>query len=315
MNPDSNDFRPMTGTYLHEQRFSLLRPLSDCSPFVIGGVGGSGTRVVAKLLIEAGINMGHDLNDSLDDLSFTVLFKRSGLWPLADNLSSLEIALRIYLEARRQSCVNRYEALGREQIEELFAEIAQEGSWREAGSIEDRFTALLHGIGSTKSRSKSLWGWKEPNSHVVLPYLLATLPNIKYLHVVRNGLQMAESQNQNQLKVWGRAFLGEEATGSSAQNSFDYWCAVQERILAITEQHGDRIISVRYEDIIDSPLLSARQIGSFLGIDLTQASLAEWTDWIQQGTANKGNPKVISSSPITVSTHQKAILKQAGYEL
>ena len=305
----------MSGMYLHEQRLPLLTPLSNCSPFVIGGVGGSGTRVVAKLLIEAGVNMGHDLNDSLDDLSFTVLFKRSGLWPLADNLLSLQVALRIYLEARGQSCIYQHEALGRDQIEETFAEIAQEGSWREAGSIEDRFIVLNNGVGHTKFHSKSLWGWKEPNSHVVLPYLLATLPNMRYLHVVRNGLQMAESQNQNQLKVWGRAFLGEEANGSLAQNSFDYWCTVQERIFALTEQYSDRIISVRYEDIIESPLLSVQQIGTFLGIELTQASLDEWTDWIQPGTAKRSRPEVPASPSITVSTQQKVILKKAGYEL
>jgi hypothetical protein len=42
----------------------------------IGGVGGSGTRVGAALPRELGYYTGDDLNESLDNLWFTLLFKR-----------------------------------------------------------------------------------------------------------------------------------------------------------------------------------------------------------------------------------------------
>src|SRR5947207_2715003 len=46
-------------------------------PVAVGGVGGSGTRVVAALLREAGVYLGADLNDSLDNLWFRLLFRRA----------------------------------------------------------------------------------------------------------------------------------------------------------------------------------------------------------------------------------------------
>ncbi len=41
----------------------------------IGGMGGSGTRLIARILVECGIYMGSDLNEALDNLVFTRLFK------------------------------------------------------------------------------------------------------------------------------------------------------------------------------------------------------------------------------------------------
>lgn len=49
------------------------------APTAIGGLGGSGTRVFAALLQEAGIYIGDCLNEPLDNLWFTVLIKRSVL--------------------------------------------------------------------------------------------------------------------------------------------------------------------------------------------------------------------------------------------
>ena len=41
------------------------------APLAVGGVGGSGTRLIAQMLIEMGYAMGTRLNESLDDLDFT----------------------------------------------------------------------------------------------------------------------------------------------------------------------------------------------------------------------------------------------------
>ena len=45
-------------------------------PVVIGGVGGSGTRVIAEILRELKFFIGNDLNGPLDNLTYTLLFKR-----------------------------------------------------------------------------------------------------------------------------------------------------------------------------------------------------------------------------------------------
>ncbi len=45
-------------------------------PVVIGGVGGSGTRLIAQILKDLGYFMGNDLNEANDNLLFPLLFKR-----------------------------------------------------------------------------------------------------------------------------------------------------------------------------------------------------------------------------------------------
>jgi hypothetical protein len=48
----------------------------EVGPVAVGGVGGSGTRVIASLVSSLGYQIGNNLNRAQDDLTFTVLFKR-----------------------------------------------------------------------------------------------------------------------------------------------------------------------------------------------------------------------------------------------
>src|SRR6266550_6138718 len=52
---------------------------SSVQPVAIGGVGGSGTRLVAEILRHLGYYMGRDLNEASDNLWFTLLFRRTEL--------------------------------------------------------------------------------------------------------------------------------------------------------------------------------------------------------------------------------------------
>merc|ERR1711965_1205020 len=63
----------------HERLESLDMPKSD-DFIMIGGVGGSGTRVFAESLLNAGIRSLSDLNSASDHLGSTLLFKRSDIF-------------------------------------------------------------------------------------------------------------------------------------------------------------------------------------------------------------------------------------------
>ena len=53
-------------------------------PVAIGGVGGSGTRLIAQFLNSLGYYMGDNLNPSADNLWFTLLFKRVDILETSD---------------------------------------------------------------------------------------------------------------------------------------------------------------------------------------------------------------------------------------
>src|SRR5512139_426255 len=68
--------------------------MSD-EPVAIGGLGGSGTRVVAAILQEAGVDIGPHLNRSLDNLFFSNLLKDPQWFATADD-DQIESRLRLF---------------------------------------------------------------------------------------------------------------------------------------------------------------------------------------------------------------------------
>lgn len=253
---------------LHNISPDQLTPLSDAAPIAVGGIGGSGTRLIARLLVELGYDMGSDLNDSLDELGFTALFKRIELWPLDANLQELEQALSVYLTARGFPIPEDISSKNhRGRVEKLIAHIAATSKWREVGAIEDRITTLSE----IKAPGQS-WGWKEPNTVMVLPYLLHALPKLRYIHVLRDGRDMAFSSNKNQLRLWGSHVLGRAIDCDCPQDAFDYWCGVHEGLLGLQEQHGSRVLLIKLESLIASPEESLGRLLAFVGTPAKDAA-------------------------------------------
>ena len=236
--------------------------LSDAAPVVVGGVGGSGTRVIAQLLQSLDFDMGSDLNESLDDLSFTALFKRPSLWPIDQHLPQLEEALDVYLASRGHKSTSWIsQAHQNARAAELLKSTRQKDEWIETGDLNDREQFL-----TTASQPKSLWGWKEPNAHIPLPFLLAALPNMKYIHVTRHGLDMAHSSNQTQLRVWGAQLLGRAVDAGSADDSLAYWCAAHERLLQLCALPAMQILVLPFEKLFEDLDSALTQLYDFLQI-------------------------------------------------
>ena len=212
-------------------------------PIVVGGVGGSGTRLIATCLDRMGVFMGHDLNDAHDNLWFTLLFKRPETLDLSKD--SFETLTNIFLAAMTGSRA----LTGQER--QLILGLADHPrerppqDWRQA-----RAETLLR---DWKPLSKgSPWGWKEPNSHVVLDRLITRFPHMKYIHVARNGLDMAYSSNQNQIRFWGSHFLGQNVA-INPRNSLRYWCSVHRRVIALGETMANRMLFLNYDDFCRRP--------------------------------------------------------------
>lgn len=71
---------------------------------------------------------------------------------------------------------------------------SQFASWCE---VADHLVSQSH-----KCNDNGVWGWKEPNSRMFLPNLKEVFPNMKYVHVIRDGVYMSRSTNRNQLIQW-----------------------------------------------------------------------------------------------------------------
>lgn len=225
----------------------------------IGGVGGSGTRLVAEFMKLLGYHIGDDLNHANDNLWFTLLFKRLEILSASDQ----EIAglLDIFLTgmtrpgeftARQAQCVRSLCTTDRLQ---------HSAEW-----LEMRANSLLKQPPHLKPVERL--AWKEPNTHIVIQHLQQQLPNLKYIHVMRNGLDMAYSANQNQLKLWGEAYLGRKCSEATPYNSLQYWVKVH---LGVLESVNENVLLLNFDELCQEPDRGVRLILDFLGVDASHS--------------------------------------------
>src|SRR5262249_24496407 len=144
--------------------------------------------------------MGDDMNEACDNLWFTLLFKRLELCSVdyTEDFSKSVSVFRAVMAGRPSLDVDQI-AWVRNLA--MVDRLQHDAAW-----LRQRVASLLAATVSGRPRGER-WGWKEPNTHVFLDRLQTAFPEMKYIHVMRNGLDMAYSENQNQLKLWGSVFL------------------------------------------------------------------------------------------------------------
>ena len=219
-------------------------------PVVIGGSGGSGTRVIAELLRVSGFYMGQRLNVPNDALDFVAFYDR---WVNAYNFgrSSMSAQEKVAMHHDFQCAFMQFKA------------------GRECFGTQD-------------------WGWKNPRSMLVLPFLTEVFPSMRFIHLVRDGRDMVYSGNQNQFKKHAVAISSEAANELSECGAFMRFWADSNLLVA---KYGDRVMGehymrIRFEDLCLNRERTLVRLGSFLGKTLdygvcsalikTPESLGRW---------------------------------------
>jgi hypothetical protein len=116
--------------------------------------------------------------------------------------------------------------------------------------------------------TSTLWGWKEPRSIYLLPFFHSQYPNVKFLHVVRDGRDMAFSWNQNQLRKHGQTLLtAGEMLWDDPFKSIALWARINLMVAEYGRQFlGDRYLRIRFEDLCGRPVFTVRQILDFFNL-------------------------------------------------
>ena len=241
------------------------------NPVVIGGVGGSGTRVVAEIIEHLGFYIGDDLNPAKDNLWFLLLFKRPRWYRKAQ---SNKTQIFTGLNLLSNSMVNKT-LPPLSELKFLISAVLQisifghnfKGDGRGIWPFVHAWNMLT---GKPRMLSRKIgWGWKEPNSHIFLEYLDEYFENLKYIHTIRHGLDMAFSKNQQQLYNWGSIF-GVETPKSKIEEpaaSLKYWLKSNKHVLEIGERLGkQKFLLVNFERLCLSPKSEIQRIISFLNV-------------------------------------------------
>jgi hypothetical protein len=121
------------------------------------------------------------------------------------------------------------------------------------------------------------WGWKEPRSIFLVSFLSHALPGMRFVHVVRDGRDLAFSKNQNQPRKHADTFLGSESEDPAAPaRSIELWNAVNMSAADAAESGlGERYLRIRYEDLCAKPEPAIAGLLAFLELEGDPAQLAE----------------------------------------
>ncbi len=235
------------------------------TPFVaVGGLGGSGTRVVAQILQKMGYYLGPVLNPQLDNLLFTLLFKRRDWFETFPTDAEIDRMIGIFSAAMCKGVDQAFERLATEEVEQLKEKA------RGFGINRDNFEAILTSRPPDLNLFSGL-AWKEPNTHVFLPQLAQRFPNMKYIHVLRHGLDMALSRNHQQLTNWGGHYgIRADTEDSPTKAQLQFWLAANHRVIEIGKRLGtERFLLLNYDELCLNFESEVDTLQTFLGRQLS----------------------------------------------
>lgn len=205
------------------------------APIIIGGTGGSGTRVISKILQDVGVFLGSKYNNSEDSIEMI------GKW------------------------WNRLLPYWNQEIPEKIETI-----------ITNELSKQLTSFVGDKDRQQ-LWGWKLPPTVFFTPFLHRLWPEIRCIHLVRDGRDIALSRNQNQLRYLGPVALEtDELLLNSEHRSIRLWEKLNLNLANYAENNiPEQYLRVRYEDLCTQPEIEIKRLLQFLNIEHNSYDLAK----------------------------------------
>lgn len=200
-------------------------------PIIVGGTGGSGTRAVHAVLEKSGVFMGSRVNHAGDAMDFE---------PFLDGFINLFLL-------HGKSLDHEFGALP-EDIQK------QTGAYLEAAfSLYDRDRPV-----------GSHWGWKNPRSMFALPALHRVFKNMSFIQLVRDGRDMALSENQNQVIKHYAALFEAGPTIGTPEQSIELWATANSQAADWAERElKERYLLVSYERLCADPEGEIKKIIAF----------------------------------------------------
>lgn len=211
---------------MRRQNMEIAKP-----PVFIGATGGSGTRVVARVLQHAGFYVGANHNFACDAMDFAPFVVK---W------------LPRYLQSNKNPLSKREQRLIRRDLEIAVVKFRN---------------PMLH--------ADQLWAAKAPRFIYLLPLLHASFPGMKFMHVIRDGRDMAFAPNQSQLNDYGSIYLDDKfARAPQPVRSIALWCKANLQASEYGEkQLREHYLLLRFEDLCNDPQSALDRIFAFLGND------------------------------------------------
>ena len=224
--------------------------LRQASPIVVIGMHRSGTRLLVEILDKLGVFMGADRQADSESVAFMLI--NEGILHQCGAFWSEPMSAHFMLaqpDVRGAACGERREALAA-QLEKY----AGPSGWH------------------LEARAKELpaFGWKDPRNTFTLPVWKQVFPNLRAIHIVRHGVDVAASLARRHAEAL-RAATGESVPsaltvirdhalgvlssrrGWTLAEALTMWEQYVEKARQESAALGERALEVRYEDLLTQP--------------------------------------------------------------
>lgn len=247
--------------------------LKNESPIVVFGTGGSGTRVVAEILKEAGCFIGYNLNNPLDNQDFGFMLSGRIDWMVNHFPFHDDIALP-YLDLFKK--VYFYQSLNLNELVLLYNVTIEYIKGRSRGSFRRRplterlirgrrlLKAIVPGT-SLNLTPYQKWGFKSPEAIYFIFPLIKYFRHVKLIHLIRDGRDMIFSKNRSRLQyleMFKNTYKDPFKSQLSHWGSVNRWAFDHGRTMLPEDQY----LLIRYEDLCEFPLETVDRILFFTGL-------------------------------------------------
>lgn len=223
-----------------------LRPetverLRQMEPCVVMGRGHSGTRLVAWMCHHLGLHMG-----------------------VAAGVPSGDPVDRSFKHHMRVVATQSLEVRSTEETRYL---------------TRNRFQRAVEGFHRRVVSPGAPWGWKFPESYLTGPYVAETFPHARYLHVLRDGRDVAFKRHLTDVPEHrlARGILrrqGALALPHHVQAALSWSFQVELFESFRRTLSPDQVLTIRYENLVEQPQQTADLVAELLRVEMTDACRA-----------------------------------------
>lgn len=169
------------------------------------------------------------------------------------------------------------------------------------------------------------WGFKDPRTSLTLPFWLKYYGKVRLIHIRRHGIDVAQSlihrkkknyqsSNHSFLKLAKRFYLKEKLKPTMKLKNINDAVSLWFHYESLCEKYlsENDSISIQYEELLASPLVTLKNIFTFLGLEVSEEKLIQMSNKFNSDRAfsyrKKGLVEELNEDSISM-------LKRLNYEV
>jgi len=253
-------------------------------PVILLGMHRSGTTMLAKMLSELGVFMGHRLEKNHEpvavlDLNDQILARAHAAWDRPGGMTDL---------VEHEPSVKAVAEFMREELRTLHFRRSYLGTSRMARGL-----------------SPGPWGFKDPRTTVTWPLWHRLMPNAKFILVRRHGVDVAASlwrRARKQLDEEGERFAGDSHLSRFASvrclelfRAFNLWVETEEVFEILCEQTPDaEMLELVYEDFLADPESGLYDVVEHLDLEVDEETIRQLAERVDpsRALAHRDDPRL-----------------------